>query len=74
MEIIKQISLYLLVGAVNLFVVEIIMDWTVRKGVKHRGYPWSMEQRVISLLTWPISVSIFWYHFIKAFIETLRKH
>ena len=65
MEIIKQISLYLLVGAVNLFVVEMIMDWTVRKGVKHRGYPWSMEQR---------AVSIFWYHFIKAFIETLRKH
>ncbi len=73
LQIINWIGIYLLVGGVNVFVIETILMWTKRQGGKVTGYPWTNKQRLYNIVTWPIAVSIFWYYFLSAFIDEWRK-
>ena len=45
-QIINWIGIYLLVGGVNVFVIETILMWTKRQGGKVTGYPWTNKQRL----------------------------
>lgn len=64
MTVIQLISLYLLVGIINLA----IIDWSNYKstemGNSERLTNW---QKFFTFLFYPIFATTFWYHFFKAF-------
>ena len=61
MDIIQQIIIYLLVGVVSSFGVELLARLT--------NDNFTMQERIMFITLWPIMGGIFLYHFIKELLQ-----
>jgi len=57
---ITLICLYLLIGTVSSFLIEVAMQWATNNEMS-----FTMAERSVSIIIWPITTLVFVYHFIK---------
>jgi len=57
--------LYLFWGVVNIFTIELILDYVDRKVGLDRKVEFTNFNRLILILLWPIYTFVFWYNFFK---------
>ena len=61
--------LYLFWGVVNIFTIELILDYVDRKVGLDRKVEFTNFNRLILILLWPIYTFVFWYNFFKSLFE-----
>ncbi len=57
--------LYLFWGVVNIFTIELILEYVDRKVGLDRKVEFTNFNRLILILLWPIYTFVFWYNFFK---------
>ena len=73
MTLFDFVSWYIIIGCLNIIAINLILDWADRRGALSIPFNPTWEQRIWMLGFWPVTTFIFWYNFIKAYIDNIKR-
>jgi len=66
-----MIWLYLMYGTINIFIIEWVLDFVDKRieGGMENKIQFTTPLRIIMIFLWPIFTFVFWFNFIKSWIN-----
>ena len=66
-----MIWLYLIYGTINIFIIEWVLDFVDKRieGGMENKIEFTTPLRIIMIFLWPIFTFVFWFNFIKSWIN-----
>ena len=72
MTLFNLVCWYIIIGCLNILAINMILEWADSKGALTTPYNPTWKQRIWALTFWPVTTFIFWYWFVKSWIEHTR--
>ena len=73
MTLFDLVSWYIIIGCLNILAINMILEWADGKGALTTPYNPTWKQRILMLGIWPVTTFIFWYWFMKSWIDNIKR-